>query len=166
MEENNKCWIDGCENLTSSGCMVCMKPYRLENRKCRLENCGRSRKGRCVGCNEGYVSREGVCVVRDGNCQNYNDQGVCTGCRNGRLFGSECITNMITGCVTYSSSDRNRCQNCNSNFILNDGRCIVEDCDSLDNNGCVTCRNPFKLVRGKCRLDNCRQSGNGICQVC
>lgn len=182
---NNTCYLPGCQKYSNQGCLSCLSPFQLNNSVCAIDHCLaydqnsctkcdlnfilinsgvcvlrdpyclKYQGTQCCQCQQGWILKQGSCVVQDENCVKYGQNGlICTDCNQGYHPDSQgrCVQN-LQGCI-YSQG---LCQNCKPPFQHTDqNTCLIPHCQSLCSSGCTQCQNPYILTPdGTCQLQHC-----------
>jgi hypothetical protein len=125
--------------------------------------------GQCTNCLSGYYFEYRTCVIYPANCSAVDPNTfICVSCVTNYTLsrGAICINNIIY-CQTYNNSG---CENCISNYYLNNNTCISYPsyCGAVDLNGnCIFCQLSLTtLLNGKCvfyQLFCLAYNSNGNC---
>jgi hypothetical protein len=136
------CKITGCSVYSKTGCLTCKDIFVSIGNVCGIPQCikGDNVTERCTACAQGYVVKQetGTCIRQIENCKEY-DGDFCKACQDRFYLTSErdqCLQ-AKPGCVYQSG----QCASCQAPFVLRNGACIIEGCQTYDYNGCTACLN-------------------------
>jgi hypothetical protein len=158
--------VQNCADYSTKGeCRRCKVGFLLANaRLCtpvKIIGCSQQADGNCTKCFDPFELVNGICAIS--NCAKLTEFG-CGECSNSYYLKSngQCAQ-VEAGCTLYLHG---RCANCSRNFLLQNGRCLMDGCKNQSAKGCVECNTEYELKNQTCFLPNCVWSLNRKCQLC
>lgn len=120
--------------------------------------------GFCQKCSVGFHPADGNCERDIAGCIDYARNGKCTRCQTDMYLTEDSKCLPVQPGCVYSQG---RCASCNPPFSLLNDACFIEGCSKYFLQGCAQCSYPYALTQLKaCGIPNCLKIDQGKCTQC